>query len=288
MIKGSDWGGSKLGTAQTCKRKYYNRFIQPHPDGGTGIIQLDEKLAPSKGTLLHTFWQTYYNSIIKDPSGNREDYAVAAIKVMIDQLDKEFHFAPEVTALLKQELVAAADQYFQKYVTDDIIPIATEVPVEIKYQGHDGTELTHTGIIDLIARWHSGALFIVDHKTTSMSFDMVFRKYTFSLSFKGYIRALEPLYGQPVGVLVNALRFKKNKSFEVELDREPIMYNEAEMSEFEPTVRSIRREIALCENEGFWPKASDQCVQVWGECEYMKLCKCPDPGIMAGMFRGVK
>lgn len=286
IVKGSDWGGSRINTAQTCKRKYYNRYVRPTPEG-VGLIQIEDKGAASKGSVIHAGLQHYYNAIIAAPDGNRAESAVDAIHHAIQVLNTEFSFQPEIAGLLRDEIIAALDQYFQHYAVEDLIPIATEVPVAIEIPGIDGNMHTHTGIIDLVAE-HLGGLFIVDHKTTSMGWDMLFKKYTFSLSFKGYCKAARPIYGKEIGALVNGIRFKKNKALEVELMREPIMYSPQELDEFEPTVLSVLREIQSCEIDGFWPKSDAQCVQVWGTCEYFPLCKFDDPAMVATKYKTAK
>lgn len=286
MIRGSDWGGSRLATAQTCKQKYYNRYLRPNLDGGSGIIQLEDKLAPTKGTLIHFCLQKYYERRLKDPSGSETEHGLEAIVEMVNEIPK-LTIQEEVKSLLSDELIACMDQYFTRWRGgSDFKPIAVEQPVQVEVRAPDGTVHIHTGIIDLVCEWHGGSLFIVDHKSTSMSFESVFKKYTHSLSFKGYCKAATQLYRKPLGVVVNAVRFKKNKALEVELEREPIMYDDAQLAEFDKSVVSIKREIEMCERDGFWPKASEQCIAAWGACEYFQLCKFDDPAMVKALYKG--
>ena len=43
IIKGSDWGGSRLSLAQTCKQKYYNKYVRMHSEEAAtpGIVRIE-------------------------------------------------------------------------------------------------------------------------------------------------------------------------------------------------------------------------------------------------------
>lgn len=284
MIKGSDWGGSRLVCAQTCKQKYYNRYERPNDAGGQGIVRLEDSYAASKGTLLHTFWQTYYNTLIANPEGDKREAGLLAIKTMLEEIPK-FNITFAKAPFLQDEVIAAADQYLQHYAVDSLVPLATEVELSIEIE-ENGVIHTHTGIIDLLCEWNN-APFVVDHKTTSKTFAALFNSYTNNLSFKGYCKAASKKYGKQVGVMINGLRFKNNKALEVEFEREPYMYNEKDFSDFNRTVHSVRREIDMCKADEFWPKSGDQCVQPWGTCEYFSLCKFDDPAMVNALYKPV-
>lgn len=291
IIFGSDWGGSRLATAQTCKQKYYNRYERVHPTVAPtvahgGIIRLEDSYAASRGTLLHVFFQSYYGRIIQNPDGVRRDMGLEAIRDMLLEI-KHFNLPEHKIPLLQDELIAAADQYLQHYASETLIPSAVEKPVEVRITRPDGQIDLHTGIIDLEADYHGG-LFVVDHKTTTQQFANLFNKYTHSLSFKGYVRALaamNPNGERPVGVLINGLRFKNNKALECEFERETYMFTAEQMDEFDRTVVSVKREIEMCQSENFWPKSAEQCSQVWGLCEYFPLCKFDDPAMVNALYK---
>ena len=286
IIFGSDWGGSRLATAQTCKQKYFNRYERQHPEATHGgLVRLEDSYAASRGTLIHSFLQAYYGHIIKTPDGVRRDMGIDAIRTMLLELPK-FNIPEHKKPLLQDELIATADQYLQHYVTEPLVPIAVEKAVEVRIQAPNGQTYIHTGIIDMEAIYHDGA-FIVDHKTTSQTFAALFSKYTHNLSFKGYTRALAAMNPdhRPVGVLINAIRFKNNKGLEVEFEREPYMFSQQQLDEFDATVISIKREIEMCQSDGFWPKSGEQCSQPWGLCEYFPLCKFDDPAMERALYK---
>ena len=283
MIQGSDWGGSRLACAQTCKQKYYNKYVREASDGKPGIVRLEDGYAASKGTLLHTFLQDYYNRLIAEPKGDKREFGVLAIKTMLDDIPK-FNLPENKAPFISDEVIAAADQYLTHYANDMLVPLETEVTVQVPVPDPNGEVHIHTGIIDLLGEWN-GAPFIIDHKTTSKTFASLFQGYVHNLSFKGYCKSAEVNHGKQVGVLINAIRFKNNKDLEVEFEREPYMYNAKDLEDFDRTVISVKREIQACEADGFWPKSGEQCVQPWGTCEYFPLCKFDDPAMANALYK---
>jgi hypothetical protein len=279
IIKGSDWGGSRITTFQTCKRKYYLAYEAAHPDGGQGLITIEDKVAPAKGSLIHLGLQHYYDGLIADPTRDKGPLILASIMRAVEHIPK-FDIPPELTALLKDEIISAFDQYFTKYSLEDLVPVEAEKPFTLKIGN-----LVHTGIIDLFAKWHDHYV-VVDHKTTSLRLDQFFKKFRFDISLMGYAKSKSEEIGQPVGVLINGIRFKKDKAMNVELEREPIFYDPNELQdEFITTIQAERRNIEVCQKENFWPKSGSQCVQVWGDCEMRRLCVYNDPAMMKTFYK---
>lgn len=287
MITGSDWGGSRLIAAQTCKQLYFNRYIREHPTtpGIAGIVRREDSPASSKGSLVHVGLQHYYKRLIEEPDGDKRKFILEGIYKANEAMTK-FNLPETIAPLIRDEVMACLDQYFQNYnLNNEMQPLAVEKEVSFKILDKaTGHFHVHTGIVDLIAKWHD-ALFVVDHKTTSMTFDQLYGQYAFSLSFRGYALAVAEEYGEPLGVLVNAIRFKKNKALECEFQREPFMYSREDLADIPRTVISIKREIKMCETDGFWPKSSSQCVKPWGKCEYYQLCKYDDPAMVNALYR---
>ena len=283
LIHGSDWGGSRISTAQTCKRKHYYEYEYEWPNNqGLGLAVREGKYAPSKGTLIHLGLQCFYlMKLHKLHEGlDNIDIAVKACKIMLDNIPK-FNLNEAHVPLLRDELMSSIDQYLKQWASEDIEVLGVEIPIQIKIGEH-----THTGIVDLFCRW-LGSLYICDHKTTSMQLAMLFKKLRFNLSLKGYARAMRIQTGDRVDALVNGIRFKGTKSLECEFEREPIMYEDAEMAEFEPTVQSVVRELDICREDGFYPKSGDRCIEVWGECDYRKMCLYHDHS-MAETFYNIR
>jgi len=279
IIKGSDWGGSRLVSAQTCKQKYFHAYEEEHPEGGHGLVAIEDKYAPSKGSLIHLGLQHYYQGLIDNPTQAKGPLIVASIKESIDHI-KDFEIIPEKLPLIKDEIISAFDQYFEKYEVEDIVPIEAEKPFNLRVDNH-----VHTGIIDLFAKWHD-EYFVIDHKTTSLRLDQFFKKFRFDLSLMGYAKAKSEELGQPVHILINGIRFKGDKALTVELEREPIMYAPGELEEhFPATVHSIKREIQMCKEDDYWPKSGARCVEVWGDCEFRRLCVFQDPSMVKTFYK---
>jgi hypothetical protein len=279
IIKGSDWGGSRITTFQTCKQKYYLSYEVAHPDGGNGLIVIEDKVAPAKGSLIHKGLQHYYEGLIAEPGRDKGPLIIESIKAALDHVD-EFELPAEIIPLLKDEIISAFDQYFTKYELEDMVPLEAEKPFNLAVGNN-----IHTGIIDLFAKWHD-EYFVVDHKTTSLRLDQFFKKFRFDISLMGYAKAKSEELGRPVGILINGIRFKKDKAMTVELEREPILYSPGELEEqFTRTIQAERRNIEVCKAEDFWPKSGSQCVQVWGDCEMRRVCVYNDPSMMKTFYK---
>lgn len=273
VIKGSDWGGSRISTFQTCKQKYYLSYEYSHPGGGNGLVVIEDKVAPARGSLIHLGLQHYYEGLIANPKAERGPLILSSIQAALAAI-KNFDLPAELVPLLKDEIMSALDQYFQKYELDDFVPLEAEKPFNLNIGN-----LVHTGIIDLFGIWKDD-YFVIDHKTTSLRTDQFFKKFRFDLSLMGYAKAKSEQLGRPVNVLINAIRFKKDKAMTVELEREPIMYSPGELDEhFTRTIQAERRNIEVCKAEDFWPKSGNQCVQVWGDCEMRRMCIYNDPAM---------
>lgn len=278
MIKGSDWGGSRLTSAQTCKQKYFYSYEAEFLEGGQGLIAIEDKLAPTRGTIIHAGLQRLYDNKLHKPEMSFGDCMVDAIHHAVEQI-KNYKLDPNVVPLLTDEIISCLDQYGQKYEVNDLIPTGTEIPIHLPVG-----DLVHTGIVDLQGTW-SGHDVVVDHKTTSMQLPFLFKKLRFNLSLMGYAKKRSEELGHIVSVLINGIKFKNNKALECEFDRDIITYTQKDFDDFDRTVVAIRREIDACKADGFWPKSGDQCVQIWGECEFRKLCMFPDQAMVKTFYR---
>lgn len=273
--KASDWGGSKLTTFQTCNRKFELSYLAE----GTGLTSVEDSYNLSRGTLLHLAFEYFYKSATLNPPAPLEDRVLMATKLAVDEIDT-LVMNPDMKALMKNELIACIDQYFEKYGADpDLEPLEVEVPFQVRI-GDD----VHTGTRDLYARWH-GLECVVDHKSTSLDWDRFFKQFKDDLSLKGYVWEKRQTSGIKCDLLINGIRFKRTKNFECEFQRELISFSDLQMEEFPRIVTHIKKQIALCHTEGFFPKSGKQCVTVVGECEFRKYCQLPDPAVINTFFK---
>lgn len=272
--KSSDWGGSKLTTFQTCHQKFNLSYCYE----GVGLTGIDDSYNMSRGTLVHAVLENFYNYKGDQPL-SLEERVVAALHPVVEEIQK-LHMTNEMKDLLKNEVIACIDQYFEKYGFDPELEI---LEVEQPFQIAIGDDI-HTGTRDLFARWN-GIPVVVDHKTTSLDWDRFFKQFKDDLSLKGYVYEKRK-NGEPrCDLLINGIRFRRTKNFECEFQRELINFSDAQMEEFAKIVTHTKKEIALCQQEGFWPKSGKQCVTVMGECEFRKYCQLPDPAIINTFFK---
>lgn len=295
--KGSDWGGSVIGRFQACKRKHFWAMEYKHPDadGGRGIELLDPRggTASEFGQLIHLGLQALY---LNQNSGFMLEYD-AETSDMVDRAREQPLTYAEACAqamqlavnsikgdfptkdLVQDEVIACLDQYFTKYEVDDLKPLKVEYPTNVQIG-----DIIHTGIIDLLADWQS-TTGIVDHKTTSLGWEVFFKKWRDNLSLKGYVYMHWRSTGDLVPIIINGIRRKKDKALTCEFQRELLSYTEADMADFVRTVQFERQQMDSCRASEFWPKSGDQCVTVYGDCEFRRLCTFPSDAMVKTFYK---
>lgn len=260
--KGTDWGGSVIKTFQNCKRRHYLEQEYPHPDGGQGLMQVRDSYASSLGTILHVGLQTHYDFMIHNDTRPYAERAVDAIHTAVNLID-ELELKDEDKSLMRDEVTAYLDQYFQYYEKDPdgFVPYTVEESVAL----HVG-DFVHTGSIDITGLCGS-YLVVGDHKSTSLTWDKFFRKWKFDISLRGYAYHKWKTTGNMFHIMINGVRRLKNKAFDVEFKRDLIILTEDDFMDFERTVLHERQHMEMCRRAGFWPRSSEACVEVWGVCE---------------------
>lgn len=276
-IRGSEWGGSRYSLFQTCHQKHFWSYEYE----GTGLVRSGDKYSASRGTVCHLAIQMFYHLTFSDEEFAQLSYQDRVVETihMAANAVSELELPAEKLPLMRDEVISALDQYFQHYEFDTMEVLEVETPVTIDILGRK-----YTGVRDMLAIWQ-GHKMVVDHKTTGLNWDQFTKKWKFDLSLKGYCYERWKATGELHHMLINAIRFTRKKTLEVELEREPIFMTEADMLEFERTIEHINLEIDICRREDFWPKSGHQCVQVYGVCEYRDLCDHPDPAMVKTFYK---
>ena len=270
--KASDWGGSKLTTFQTCHQKYNLSYSY----GGTGLEGIEDSYNRSRGVLVHEALEVFYSSHKSKPLEYR---TLEAIKAAVEGIPA-LNIKEGLKALMKDEIIACLDQYFETYGMDEQLePLEVEMPFQIKI-GDD----IHTGTRDLFGMWQ-GHPVVVDHKSTSLDWDRFFKQFKDDLSLKGYVYDKRRNGVPNCDLLINGIRFKRTKNFACEFQRELISFSEQQMEETPKIIIHVKKEIALCNVEKFWPKSGKQCVTVAGECEFRKYCTFPDEAVIKTFYK---
>lgn len=271
-LTGTAKGASRLATFQTCHQKYKWNYVD-------NLVRIGGSPAASFGSAIHEGLFLFYTAPKEQP---REEKELAAISRAVEYVLTR-KFDEQATELMKNEVIAAMDQYFQKYNPETLIPFACEQAFKLDIKG-----FTLTGRLDFIGKWlleGKEYLVVPDHKTTSMDWERFFKQWTFDLAQRGYAYAARKILGEPVHVLINAIRRRKTKAFEVEFDRQLVFFDEDMMNSFEAEVESIYLDIQdRKEGRRVWDKNGKACVGMY-TCEYFDLCRFPSQSMVDTMFK---
>lgn len=151
------------------------------------------------------------------------------------------------------------------------------VSVPVMYQGR----------IDLPVHW-DGALFVIDHKTTSLLGSTFFERMAMSAQQLGYCWAFEQLTGQKVnGYCINAVRTKEppqylssGKGGQIEkwwsesFAREKYYVTPARLVEWKHNTIQLIEEFFYHYRKGYMPQKTAWCCQ-FGRCQYYDVCTLP-------------
>jgi len=244
-----------LDTYQTCQRKYNYRINQ-------GIVGKKPPIAADFGKCIHLALDSWYKN--KDVEHAIEIFKATYVESVED--DKRTHKMGEW--ILRN--------YHSKYVDQPIEVLSTEREFTLPLPNGN----RYIGRIDKIIRW-DGAVWGIDHKTTSSLGDTYMRFHTPNLQFSGYAWAIRQL-GYPLcqGILVDAILVAKglletaSRAKLVPLRRDFAYRSEADIDEFLSVVTSLQQDIYSREMSQNWIPNWSACTD-YGECPYRKICKEP-------------
>lgn len=149
-----------------------------------------------------------------------------------------------------------------------------EVPFALPLGIVGNVKVIWTGRIDL-AYMSNGALYGMDHKTTSVMGPSYFSTFEISHQLYGYAWALEQILGtQVAGFVINALGIRrptpKGKPFE--FTRQLIPIQRGLLAEWKTDCLHLVADYIEMARRGYYPKATAWCVGKFGECPFKKVC----------------
>jgi len=134
-----------------------------------------------------------------------------------------------------------------------------------------------TGRIDLLLK-QSNALWVLDHKTTSMGGDTYYNDFVLSQQTVGYTWAAQHITGQPVnGLILNAVIARKptKTGRAIEFDRRPYIYSAERCAEWEENTKHIVGDFVSNLARGYFPMHTKWCMGKYGTCPYWDNCTLP-------------
>ena len=241
-----------MSTFQTCQRKYYFRMVR-------NLVGKKTQTAPEFGKCIHSALDVWFST--RD------------INTTVRVFKESFVENPDDT---KRTLVMGEwilRNYAEKYAAEPFKVIATEQTFELDLPNGN----KHTGRIDKIIDW-DGAIYVMDHKTTSQLGPQFFNKFKPNLQMSGYVWAARRLgFTNCSGILVDGILVASGlleasrRARLTPLARDISTRSEEELKEWEHTVLEIHDDIGECEGSGVWTPNFDACCD-YGECPYRRIC----------------
>lgn len=135
-----------------------------------------------------------------------------------------------------------------------------------------------TGRIDIILS-DSNALWITDHKTSSIGGETYYEDFRLSSQTVGYAWAAQKILGVPIaGLILNALIIKRptmKVSNNTELDRRSYHYSQDRLVEWELNAKDLVSEFVSKLVNGYFPQKTKWCMGKYGKCPYHSNCCLP-------------
>lgn len=255
----TDFDYTSMSTFQTCQRKYDFRMNR-------GLIGRKPPIAADFGKCIHKALDEWYKK--KDV-----EHAIDLFKSSYQESDDDNKRTHRMGEWILRN-------YHNKYQDQPFKVLATEQEFTIRLP--NGNNLI--GRIDKIIEW-DGAVWGMDHKTTSMLGDAYMRFHTPNLQFSGYTWAIQQLgFPQCQGVLVDAILVAKglleasSRGKLVPLRRDFSYRSKGDIEEYIDVIHKIQTDIFMQEiADPFtqrWLPNFDACTD-YGECPYRKICKEP-------------
>ena len=167
--------------------------------------------------------------------------------------------------------IKAIEVPFMHFLTDIYIPSITRDVIPVYY----------TGRIDLVVVDHNKSIYIMDHKTTSMTGARFFDEFALSSQMLGYCWAVQQSIQKPVnGYIVDALCSRKPTRTGVpfELTRQQFYTDQDAINEWRTNLGYLITDIVRDHERSYYPMETKWCVGKYGRCPYFDVCTVPQSG----------
>ena len=255
-----------LSTFLRCKRRYYYRMVRH-------LVGKKPPTAAEFGRCIHTALDDWYKN--KD--------AKKAIDIFANAY-KEDPSDDKRTIAVGSKLLQL---YHDAYVNQPIEVLASELAFDIPMPGH--ADISYIGRMDKIINW-DGAVYVLDHKTTSRLGYTYFYKIKPNMQFVGYVWAAQQL-GQDrcSGMVLDALLVAKGLLTSAQLSRltplgrEIATISADDIAEWKEDVSDILDDMARCYQRERFCRNTEGCTD-FVECPYRRVCK-EDAGIRESIIK---
>lgn len=240
-----------MSTYMTCQRKYWFRMVK-------GLAPRHVSAAPEFGRCIHKALDEWYITGDIDK----------AVQVFIDSFVAD-HNDDMRTHELGEWILR---NYAAKYQDQGFKVLMTEMEFSIKLPNDNRL----IGRMDKIINW-DGALWVMDHKTTSGLTSHYMKMHTPNLQFDGYTYAARKLGYNVQGILVDAILVAKGlldstrRRNLTPLLRDFAYRTDEDLVRYEKQIMRIQSDIELKDDEDSYLPNLDACTY-YGECPYRRIC----------------
>ncbi len=250
---GSGRGWSRYGTLQKCPQAFEYSYVKEGTSDGNPPAHFQI------GSGLHFLLAVLYYPEIDGKA------VVWQVKAFIESENVDPHVVKDVNRLF--------EAYFDNYRTDDyLIPLAVEVRAE-------DPETTDSCRFDLIARIDDPppgqfpGVYNVEHKTAQRFDTNTLTSWDIDGEVLGQMAiyraaGLDTRYGELQGTCVNIIGKQKEPQFE----RTFVGVVEKQINRHRKDLAVWREAEHRYMKDGYYPRATRNCVDRWGRCGYWDHC----------------
>lgn len=202
-------------------------------------------------------------------------YATGDIDKAIGVFNAEFIENPEDDKRTKAVAAKLLKLYAERYANKVFAILATEKKFTVPIPD---TSISLIGRIDKIIDW-DGAIYVLDHKTTSRLGYEFFNKIKPNMQFDGYIWAATQIgYPKCSGIVMDAMLVAKGLLVPAQLSkltplaRDISTRTTKDIERYLHNVRCIIRDIEKCYENNEWYENTESCCD-FVECPYRSICK---------------
>lgn len=250
----NDFDYTALSTFLRCRKRYYWRMVR-------GLVGKAPQTAPEFGKAIHKALDNWF-------AHHSADQAILEFKTNFVENPADEKRTLRVGEKLLQ-------LYFEKYDHEGFKILATELPFTAPVKAGNFNLI---GRIDKVVNW-DGAVYVMDHKTTSRLGYEFFYKIKPNMQFDGYIWAARTL-GFPTcsGIVLDALLVAKGLCVPAQLSKlQPLARDvstrtDEELDAYIKKICLIVDDIRKCYETDTWYENTESCCD-FIECPYRKICK---------------
>jgi hypothetical protein len=238
-----------LSTYLTCQRKFYFRHVKD-------LIISKRQTALEFGHAVHSALSQWFTN-------SSPDQALQAFRADWDRFGGDDQEDQKRTLAKAERIIKG---YISKYQQEPFTVIENEKPFEVKISG----QLTYIGRRDKIVDWQ-GAIYVMEHKTTSQLGYTTFNRFKPNLQIDGYIYSANTQRPQCHGCVVDVLLVAKTKE---DYARKIETRTDEEIAEFPNLFCDIAHQINRSIEHDHYTPNYEACTY-YGECPYRTICMQP-------------